>query len=230
VEDRPTRVPAARNGWLKPITQAILERRATVAFTDDAVPDDVLGAILQLGLQAPSGYNLQPWRFIVVRDPANRARLQSVANDQAKVSQAPIVVIAVGLREAWRAEMDEVFLEGLKRGLVKRPADVTRGQEAATRFLDGMSRDVWVNRHTMIAVTYMMLVAEAYGYDTAPMEGFDAEGVKREFGIPDDAEVVALLGIGRARPPDKPYPGRFPVDRMVYAESFGTPWSERSRA
>jgi nitroreductase len=84
--------------------------------------------------------------------------------------------------------------------------------------------NVWVNRHTMIAVTTMMLAAEAYGFDTAPMEGFDPEAVKREFDIPDEAEVVALLAIGRAKSPDKPYPGRFALDRIVYSERFGRPW------
>jgi nitroreductase len=76
----------------------------------------------------------------------------------------------------------------------------------------------------MIAFTTMMLVAEAYGFDTAPMEGFDPESVKREFGIPNEAEVVALLAIGRMRDPDKPYPGRFPLSRIVFQERFGTPW------
>jgi Nitroreductase family len=68
----------------------------------------------------------------------------------------------------------------------------------------------------MIAVTTMMLVAEAYGFDAAPMEGFDPAKVKTEFGIPNEAEVVALLAIGHAEGPDKVYPGRFPcVPREV---------------
>jgi len=83
-----------------------------------------------------------------------------------------------------------------------------------------------VTRHAMIAVTYLMLVAEAYGFDTAPMEGFDPAGVKAEFDIPDEAEVVALLAIGRAAEPDKKYTGRFSLDRVVYAERYGEPWHQ----
>jgi nitroreductase len=85
---------------------------------------------------------------------------------------------------------------------------------------------LWVNRHTMIALTTMMLMAEAYGFDTAPLEGFDADAVKREFAIPDEGEVVALLAIGRAKPPDKPYTGRFSLDRIVFNERFGDPWKQ----
>jgi nitroreductase len=84
--------------------------------------------------------------------------------------------------------------------------------------------DVWVNRHTMIAFTTLMLAAEAYGFDTAPMEGFDGAAVKQEFGIPDEAEVCALLAIGRAKGPDKPYGGRFELSRFVYRERYGEAW------
>lgn len=56
------------------------------------------------------------------------------------------------------------------------------------------------------------------------MEGFDAAAVKKEFAIPDEAEVVALLAIGKAKPPDKPYAGRFELKRIVYAEKYGETW------
>jgi len=67
-------------------------------------------------------------------------------------------------------------------------------------------------------------MAEAYGLDTAPMEGFDPEAVRREFGIPSAADVVALLAIGFGKAPDKPYPGRFPLDQIVFADRYGNAW------
>src|SRR5205085_7703445 len=98
---------------------------------------------------------------------------------------------------------------------------IEQAKKGAFDFLSHQSMAAWVNRHTMIAVTTMMLVAETYGFDTAPMEGFDAAAVKREFGVPDEAEVVVLLAIGRAQMPDKPYAGRFPLDRIVFTERYG---------
>jgi nitroreductase len=62
----------------KPLTQALLDRRATSHFKPNPVPEEYLEAILQFGTQAPSGY-LQPWRFVVVREKENRARLKKVA-------------------------------------------------------------------------------------------------------------------------------------------------------
>jgi nitroreductase len=205
----------------------LLERRATSHFRPDPVPEETLGSILELAGQAPSGYNLQPWRFIVVRDPENRKRLQKAAMDQAKISEAPVVVIAIGMKEETRKVIEEVVREGAEMG-AGRPENVASVAAEAREFLHSFPMEVWVNRHTMIAFTAMMLVAESYGFDTAPMEGFDPAAVKREFDIPDEAEVVALLAIGRAREPDKAYPGRFPLSRIAFRERYGTPWPNPS--
>lgn len=228
MQDKPTNFPTTQpdGSPLKPITQVLLDRRATTHFKTDQVPEDILNAILTFGAQAPSGYNLQPWRFIVVRDEENRKRLQKVAFNQPKVAEAPVVIIALGMKEEWKTRADEVFREGAERG-AGRMDSWEQYRQGAFQFLSQMPMEAWVNRHTMIAVTTMMLVAEAYGFDTAPMEGFDPAGVKREFGIPDEAEVVALLAIGRAEQPDKPYPGRFPLDRIVFSERYGDAWKEK---
>jgi nitroreductase len=228
VDDKPKNLPTAQPSGepLKPLTEVLLERRATNEFLPDEVPEEFLEAILKLGAQAPSGYNLQPWRFVVVREEENRKRLQAVAFNQPKVGQAPVVIIAVGMKEEWKKTADEVFREGAERGAGKLDT-WEKYRDGAIGFLDGMQHmPTWVNRHTMIAFTTMMLAAEAYGFDTAPMEGFDAAAVKREFGIPEEGEVVALLAIGRAKEPEKVYPGRFALSRIVYEERFGEAWKE----
>src|SRR5918911_4251699 len=227
MQDKPAHYPTTQpNGEpLKPLTQVLLERRATRHFTDEEVPEEYLNAILSFGGQAPSGYNLQPWRFIIVRDAENRKRLQKVALNQSKVGEAPVVIIALGMKEEWKERAGEVFREGAERGAGK-TANWEQARDSALKALSGMPMRAWVNRHTMIALTTMMLVAEAYGFDTAPMEGFDAAGVRAEFGVPEEAEVCALLAIGRAAAPDKAYPGRFELDRIAFSERYGEKWKD----
>ncbi len=221
LQDQPSDLPRERPDGrpLKSFLETILERRATTHFTDEAIPDEYLDAILACAAQAPSGFNLQPWRFVVVRDPANRERLRKAAMNQAKVAEAAAVVIALGMKEAWREHVDEVLDEGVLRGIAK-PAELEKSKRGALAFLDEQPMEVWVTRHTMIATTYLMLAAEAYGFATAPMEGFDPNAVRREFDIPAEAEVVALVAIGRAKDPIKPYPGRFAIEEIVHRERF----------
>jgi nitroreductase len=225
MQEKPTRFPShgVDGRPLKPITQVLLDRRATPHFKSDPVPPEHLDAILRFTAQAPSGYNLQPWRFVVVRDAANRKRLQKAAMNQDKVGEAPVVVIAFAVKGEWKDRMHPIFEEGVRRGAGK--ADqMPAVEKMATEFLDDFPAEVWLNRHTMIALTTMMLVAEAYGLDTAPMEGFDPDAIKREFGLPDEAVVVALLAIGFLREPDKPYAGRLPLGEVFHEEHYGRPW------
>jgi nitroreductase len=230
MQDKPGNLPTTQpNGAaLKSIIDVMLERRATIHFAPDPVPDEYLNAILSLAGQAPSGYNLQPWRFIVVRQEENRRRLRAVAFNQPKVSEAPVIIICLGMTEEWKARSTEVFKEGAERGAGQLD-DWEKARDGAVGYITKLQpMPLWVTRHTMIAVTCLMLIAEAYGFDTAPMEGFDPAGVKREFGIPDEAEVVALVALGHGTEPDKAYPGRFDLNTIVYAETYGKPWTQES--
>ncbi|HEY3932591.1 MAG TPA: nitroreductase family protein [Verrucomicrobiae bacterium] len=210
---------------MKSLTQVLIDRRATSHFKSDSVPQEYLEAILRFAAQAPSGYNLQPWRFIVVREKENRERLQKAAFNQEKVGEAPVVVIAFAIKNDWKNYIDAIFDEGVRRGYGK-PETVPAIKKQAADFLEkGIPAPVWLNRHTMIAVTTMMLVAEAYGLDTAPMEGFDPQAVSREFGLPENAEVIALLAIGYGKEPDKSYGGRLALSEIVHDEHFGRRWN-----
>jgi nitroreductase len=224
-DDKPANFPALQvtGTGLKPITQVLLDRRATAHFRPDPVPPEYLEAILRFALQAPSGYNIQPWRFVVVRDVENKKRLQQAAFDQAKVGEAPVVVVAFAVINEWRAAMEQIFREGARRGMGS-DGGVAKMNQNALQFLATIPISVWMNRHTMIAFTTMMLVAEAYGLDTAPMEGFDPSAVRRVLALPENAEVIAMLAIGFAQEPDKKYSGRLALSEAVYAERYGEHW------
>jgi nitroreductase len=56
--------------------EAITARRSIRKFKDTPIPDEVLEKILKAGLQAPSGKNRQPWRFIVVKSDKRSEMLQ----------------------------------------------------------------------------------------------------------------------------------------------------------
>ena len=213
----------------KPLTQAIKERRATPSFEDVPIHSADLEKIIRAGLEAPSGYNMQAWRFIVVRDREQKKKLRQASFGQAKVEEASAVIVACGDPEGWKnGDLDEMLRISEQHGFPPESSKRVRG--AVTGLLGnppgkagGLEPDfsIWVNRHTMIAFTTMMWAAETLGYDTAPMEGFMEDQVKALLKIPDHVRVVALLAIGRLKGPDKPYAGRFDIKRTVFAEEWG---------
>lgn len=213
-----------------PLSQAIRERRATASFEDVPIHTADLEKILREGLEAPSGYNLQPWRFVVVRDGEQKKKLRAAAFNQPKVEEASVVIVACGDPQGWRDGDLEETLRLAKQNGFGDEAQHNRTRNTVTGFLGGSpgnaaglgpSFDVWANRHTMIAFTTTMWAAETLGYDTAPMEGFEEDKVKALLKIPERVRVVALLAIGRRKGMDKKYGGRFDIARTVFAEEWG---------
>jgi nitroreductase len=214
----------------KPLSQAIKERRATPSFEDVPIHQADLEKIIRAGLEAPSGYNLQPWRFVVVRDREQKKKLRQAAFGQSKVEEASAVIVACGDPQGWKdGDLEEMLRIRVKHGF-NDPAEQERVRAAVTGFLGSPpgeaaglkpTFDLWANRHTMIAFTTMMWAAETMGYDTAPMEGFMEEQVKALLKIPARVRVVALLAVGRLKGKDKLYAGRFPASRTVFAEEWG---------
>src|SRR6202040_1913813 len=81
----------------------------------------------------------------------------------------------------------------------------------------------WLNKQVMLAFTHMLLMAEVLGYDTAPMGGFEEDKGHEVLKLPLSYSVVALLGIGHLKGPDKFHGQRFNMARTVFAEEYGKP-------
>ncbi len=216
----------------KPLDQVVHERRATQEFDSKPIPDADLKQILEAGRHAPSGYNLQPWRFIVVRDPEQRKALRGAAFNQPKVENASAVIVAVAALKAWQeGDLDKVAALSKEHGFtdqqvegMKKSVSGALGGEPGDICGWGPDWAVWGNRQTMIAFTHMMLEAESLGYDTAPMEGMVESQVKQVLGIPADNQkfrVVAMLAIGHKKGEDKPFAGRFPLHYNFFDNKWG---------
>lgn len=211
------------------LSEVIPTRRATPSFDGSPLPDEVLLKILNAGMQAPSGHNTQPWRFVVVRDKEQKHRLREAAMGQAKIEEAGAVIVCCGDLKAPRGEsIDAVLAESEKHGFNKEQNQRVKEQLEKTfntppGDATGVAPDyaVWLNRHVMIAFTTMMWMAETLGYDTAPMEGFFESKVRDVLNIPQDIRVVALLGIGKLKGTDKPYAGRRKLSDICFADTWG---------
>src|ERR1035437_10222003 len=208
----------------KSLSQAIRERRATPSFDGAPIPPEDLHRILEAGLSAPSGYNMQPWRFIVVQSDEQKKRLRAASFNQGKVEEASAVIVACGDADGWRKDLDTVLAQGLEGGMPEGYA--AQARNSVPNYLSHFSTDEmhgWLNKMVTIATTHMMLMAEVMGYDTAPMEGFEQEKVHEVLRLPLSYWVVALLAVGHLKGPDKFNGGRFDINRSVFGEEFGKP-------
>ena len=208
----------------KTLSQAIHDRRATPSFDGAPIPAEDLRKILEAGLSAPSGYNMQPWRFIVVQGEEQKRRLRAASYNQGKVEEASAVIVACGDADGWRKDLEPMLSQGLQGGMPESYADQARNN--IPQYLSHFNSDEmhgWLNKMVMIATTHMMLMAEVLGYDTAQMEGFEQDKVHEILRLPLSYWVVALLAIGHLKGPDKFDGGRFDLRHTVFSEEFGKP-------
>ncbi len=77
---------------MNPVLKAIRERRSIRKFTDEPVDEEKVTAILEAGRWAPSGLNNQPWRFVVITDPAVRATVAEKTEYQKILERAPLLI------------------------------------------------------------------------------------------------------------------------------------------
>jgi nitroreductase len=207
----------------KSLSRAIAERRASPSFDGSPIPDADLKKILQAGLHSPSGYNLQPWRFVVVRSPEQKKKLRAASYNQAKVEEASVMIVACGDADGWRSgDLDEMLRLGRKGGMPENYAEQAKAN-IPNYLSNHPNMPLWLNRQVMLAFTHMLLMAEVLGYDTAPMEGFEEDKVHEALRLPLSYSVVALLGIGHLKGPDKFFGERFNLARTVFAEEYGRP-------
>src|SRR5258708_974991 len=123
----------------KLLSQAIAERRATPSFDGSPMPPEDLRTILEAGLKAPSGYNIQPWRFVVVQSTEQKKRLRAASYNQAKVEEASAVIVACGDADGWRKDLDLMLQQGLAGGMPESYAD--QAKSSVTNYRSGFTAD-----------------------------------------------------------------------------------------
>ena len=207
---------------MKNLTEVIRDRRATPSFDGTPVPASDLRQILDAGLHAPSGYNMQPWRFVVVQSPEQKRKLRAASYNQPKVEEASVVIVACGDMDGWRKDLDMMLEMGLVNGMPESYA--AQARSSVPNYMSSFTTDqmkLWLNKQVMLAFTTMMLMAESLGYDTAPMEGFEQDKVHEVLRLPLSYWVVAILGVGHLKGTDKFDGGRFPLNHTVFGEEYG---------
>jgi len=211
------------NANVKPVMTAeeVMEARHSVRKYQPGtvIPREELQEILRLAATAPSSWNLQHWRFLVVTDPKQKEKLLPIAYGQQQVVDASATVIVLGDLEADKSARP-VYDQALEKGYVNQQVRDSMIQqiEGAYRGNPQVARDEAI-RNASLAAMQLMLAAKAKGYDTCPMGGFDREALSKELNIPERYMPVMMITVGKAASPAYPTT-RFPLEQVVVENSF----------
>ena len=183
----------------------LIKRRAINYFDPDRNVDEaILRAVVEDGVKAPSSYNLQPYKLKVFRNSDEKMALRKLAFDQPKVSEAPVVLAVLADREGWKegnATLEKVF-EGHVAGGGMQPEQKEWfvGTTAGLYGASEQSIQAFANKNAGLFAMSLMYAASAHGLHSHPMDGFDHDGVMKEFDIPDQYWIPMLIAVGYAKP------------------------------
>ena len=196
---------------------AIYQRRAIKHFDPEhQLTNEEETKILEAAIQTPTSFNIQHWRFVIVRDPALRQRIRTeFGNNQAQMTDASLLIVMTADTMAWAKEPDRYWQNAPQEVcelLVNWMGPFHEGREWLQR--DEAQRSIG------LAMQTIMLSAKAMGYDSCPMIGFDIDKVAELINLPDDHVMGPMVAIGKKTKESWPKPGQLPLNQLVFENSF----------
>jgi nitroreductase len=197
-------------------------RYATKAFDTRKLPDATWAALEESLRLTPSSYGLQPWKFIVVNDPALRARLRPVSWNQTQVTDASHLLVFARRTEITEKDVNDFFHQMVS----ERGADAAKLEPYRQMMLGGVvqgkdaaGQKEWAARQLYIALGQLMGAAAAMAIDTCPLEGIDPDAYTEILGLKGSGyEVVVACAVGYRSTEDK-YASlkkiRYPASRVI---------------
>jgi len=137
------------------------------SFTADPVPRATIEGLLDAARWAPSGGNLQPWRFVVATAAGRRRELAAAALGQGFVAQAPVVIVVCAV------------------------------PEESGRHYGDRGRHLYAVQDTAAAAENLLLAATRAGLGACWVGAFDEDRVRRVLGLAPGWRPVALIPVGR---------------------------------
>ena len=180
--------------------------RRSINFFDPKqdVPEERIAEMIELAAQTPSSFNLQPWNLLVLRDAAEKETLKSLAWDQPKVVEAPVVLVVLADKDGWQeghATVEKNWQQMVESGSMQ-PEQRGWFLDAAKSLYNWNSDAnlAFAAKNAGFFAMSLMYAATHLGLESHPMDGFDHEGVKKAFNIPDKYWVPLLLAVGYKQP------------------------------
>jgi nitroreductase len=180
------------------VFDAISKRRSVRKFKPELLSERQIEQLLEAARLSPSGCNIQPWRFLVVKDKKCKHKLCEAAFNQKFVEEAPIVIVCCGDLSSWKKT-------GHRTQELLSIKDVHLNKETEEALMDRVDRAVLAELqeripttllNVAIAVEHIVLEAVELGLGSCWVRLFDENKVKQALDLDNNLCVVALLPVG----------------------------------
>ena len=195
---------------------AIETRRAVKGFDPDhRMTEEEIERLLKLAILSPTAFNIQNWRFVLVREEELRQKIRAVAWDQAQVTDASLLIVLCADLKAWTKSPDRYWSNApqpVQDFIIPAIAHYYEGKKQVER--DEAMRSCGIAAQTI------MLVAKSMGYESCPMDGFDFDAVAELIRLPEDHVIAMMVAVGRGVKDPWPRGGQLPLSEVLISDRF----------
>ena len=172
------------------------------------IPDTDWQALEEALILTPSSYGLQPWKFVVITDPAMKAQLPAISWNQKQVLEASHTVVF-----ARRLDLTEEYVDHYLNRIAQVRGGTVEGLAGFRKLLLGslvpppadFDLEHWAALQCYIALGNFMTSAAMLGIDTCPMEGIVPAKYDELLGLPAKGYATVVVGCAGYRAADDKY-------------------------
>jgi len=171
--------------------------------------------LMRLAMLSPTAFNIQHWRFVLVRDAALREQIRAVTWMQPQITDASLLVVLCADLDAWRKQPERYWRnvsQEVREGVVQAIDAYYTGRNQVQR--DEAMRSCGIAAQTL------MLAAKAMGYDSCPMDLSDLDEVGKLINLPHDHVVAMFVAIGKGVREPWPRAGQLLASEVVVTDRF----------
>ncbi|MTJ11020.1 nitroreductase [Anabaena sp. UHCC 0187] len=208
------------------VPSAIVQRRSIKTFKPDPISPELLKQLVELTVAAPSSFNVQSWKIVLVQDETQKEALCAASWNQKQIIQAPVTFVFAADAAAGEKDITPILEQGAATGAWNE-GTVNYFRNAIPQFQEklGDKRREYAIKDAMIAATNLVLAAESLGLSTCFMNGWMEEQVKAIIGAENDPDIgiAVLVPVGYAAEP-RLNPGRLPLSVNVSVDRLDNPY------
>lgn len=196
------------------LIKTIEDRRSIRKFKEDQVSKQLITKLIEAARLAPSGVNIQPARYVVIKSKEARAKLNECTQLSFVVNAPVVIACCVDLQS-----MNDTQIRVKELIDANAFADTTlesKGKEEKIS-MDEAAIKAYLNLNVAIAIEHIALRAVDLGLGTCWVMMFDHEKAKKILSLEDKYEIVALLPVGYPDQDPKQRP-RLPLNDLILKE------------
>ena len=156
------------------VLEAIKGRRSIRAFENREVSPDIVEKLIEAACWAPSAGNIQPWEFVIVRNPETKRKLVEAALNQTFIEEAPVVIV------------------------------VCANENRSAQGYGVRGKTLYCLQDTAAAIQNIHLTAYSFGLGTCWIGAFNEDEARKILKTPNGIRPVAMIPIGCPAETPKP--------------------------